>query len=322
MSTATSRLPWRPAPDTQQALAVLDERAAQQRDRHILYASLAVAAVLWTVGLLNALGLLTTPLGPSEGNGWSAALDFVVLGAVTVMLPYGVARAIHLRQVDAVERRLPEFLEDVAESGRSGLTFAEAIEVAARGQYGRLNPEIRRMATEVAWGIPVADALKELADRVPTPLVRQTVTIANRAQTAGGNYPEVLRRIAHDARAAQLARTRRRSSMTTYVTVVYLAFFVFLLTIYVLAALFLPQMLLAAGGSASFGFGGLVGISVVTSLFLALTVAVLVHGVGDGLVSGLLYRGRWVDGLPHAAILLTIGWVVMRFIVPPVGGGG
>jgi flagellar protein FlaJ len=246
----------------------------------------------------------------------------VVLGAVTVMLPYGVARTIHLRRVDAIERRLPEFLEDVAESGSFGLTLAEAIEAAARGQYGGLTAEIRRMAAQIAWGIPVADALQAFAERIPTPLVRQAVTIVIRAQTAGGNYPDVLRRVAHDARATQLARTRRRSAMTTYVTVVYLSFFVFLLTIYVLAAVFLPQMLLASGTSATFSFGGLVGISVVTSLFLALTVAVLVHGVGDGLVSGLLYRGRWVDGLPHAAVLLAVGWIVMRFVVPPIGGSG
>lgn len=321
MSTATPRLRWAFGRE-KTAVAPVDERAARDRDRRVLLASLVVAAGLWSVALLNAVGLLSTPFGPSEGGGWSPALDFVVLGAVTLMLPYGLARMVHLRRVDAVERRLPEFLEDVAESGSFGLTFPEAIEAASRGHYGGLDPEIRRMAAEVAWGVPVSDALGEFAQRIPTPLVRQTVAIANRAQTSGGNYPDVLRRVAHDARATQLARARRRAAMTTYVTVVYLAFFVFLLTIYVLAALFLPQMLIAAGGSAAFGFGGLVGVSVVTSLFLALTVAVLLHAVGDGLVSGLLYRGRWVDGLPHAAILLAIGWVVMRFVVPPIGGAG
>lgn len=322
MSTATPRLRWRPAKDTGAAGAVLNERAARKADLKILFAGAAVAVLLWAIALANATGGVRTPLGPSEGGGWSPALDFLVLGAIVVMLPYGVARTVHLRRVDAVERRLPEFLEDVAESGTFGLTLAEAIETAARGQYGGLTGEIRRMASQVAWGIPVAAALQEFADRIPTPLVRQSVSIVIRSQATGGNYPDVLRRVAHDARAAQLARSRRRAAMTTYVTVVYLAFFVFLLTIYVLAAVFLPQMLLASGSAATFSVGGLVGISVVSSLFLALTVAVLVHGVGDGLVSGLLFRGRWIDGLPHAAVLLAIGWFVMRFVVPPVGGSG
>ena len=323
MSTATSRFRWQPSRGDDRATAtVLDERAARRSDLHVLQVSLAAAGVLWGVAVLNAVGALHTAIGPVEGSGWSPALDFLVLGAIVAMLPYGVARTIHLRRVDAVERRLPEFLEDVAESGSFGLTLGEAIATAARGQYGSLTPEIRRMASQLAWGVAVPDALNDFASRIPTPLVTQSVAIVLRAQAAGGNYPEVLRRVAHDLRATQLARTRRRSAMGTYVTVVYLSFFVFLLTIYVLAALFLPQMLLASGNSPSFGLGGMVGLSVVASLFLALTVAVLVHGVGDGLVSGFLYRGRWIDGLPHAAILIMIGWVVMRFVVPPIGGGG
>lgn len=300
----------------------LDERSRTRTERKVLLVSLGGAAVLWATGALNVAGLLVTPLAPSESTGWFPALDFLVLGVVLALLPYGLVRWLHLRRVEALERRLPDFLEDVAESGSHGLTFAEAIQASSKGQYGELTAEVERMSTQIAWGIPVADALAALAKRVPTPLVRQSVTIALRAQQAGGPYPEVLRRVARDVRQVQLARTRRAGAMGTYVTVVYLAFFVFLLTIYVLAALFLPQMLTASGGGPALGFGGLVGTSVVTSLFLALLLAVLLHGIGDGLVSGFLARGRWSDGLPHAAVLLAVGWFVLRFIVPPVGGGG
>ena len=322
MSAVSSHRRYRSARPTGEAFPVVDERAALREDRRLLAASGFAAGALWVVALLEALGGLAIPIGPSEGSGWSASLDFVVFGALVLMLPYGIARLVHLRRVDAIERRLPEFLEDVAESGSFGLTLAGAIQTAAKGHYGPLSAEIRRMATQIAWGVAVPEALRGFAERVPTPRVRQAVAVVIRADVAGGDYPEVLRRVAHATRADQMARMRRRSSMTTYVTVVYLAFFVFLLTIYVLAAVFLPQMLKASGAAAPFGVGGLVGVSVVTSLFLALTVAVLVHGVGDGLVSGLLYQGRWVDGLPHAAILLAIGWFVMRFVVPPLGGAG
>src|SRR5487761_610239 len=111
-STATPRLRWRPAKDTGAAGAVLNERAARKADLKILFAGAAVAVLLWAIALANATGGVRTPLGPSEGGGWSPALDFLVLGAIVVMLPYGVARTVHLRRVDAVERRLPEFLED------------------------------------------------------------------------------------------------------------------------------------------------------------------------------------------------------------------
>lgn len=109
--------------------------------------------------------------------------------------------------------------------------------------------------------------------------------------------------------------------MRTYVIVVALAYAVFLLTVYVLAAVYLPE-LLAAGASSGFGSTGyLVGTAVVASLFLALFVAVIAHGVGDGLVAGFLYRGRFAEGLTLSAGLLMVGWVVLRFVVAPIAGG-
>lgn len=307
---------------TVRATAEVNTRRWDREDRRVLALSVATALGLWCLAGLNASGLWSFELRPGEGAGWNPAFDFAVLGLVTILLPYGVARRVHLARVDALERSLPEFLEDVAESGRHGLTLADAIAASARGQYGALTPEVRRLASEVAWGIPVDEALAGFAERVPTPLVRQAMTIVLRSQATGGRYPEVLERVARDARAAQLVRDQRRDVMRTYLLVVGLAYAVFLLTVYVLASVFLPDLVTASSGTASVAIGTLVGVPVVASLFLALFAAVVAHGVGDGIVAGLLYRGRLADGMAISAALLLVGWVVMRFAIAPIGGGG
>jgi len=53
-------------------------------------------------------------------------------------------------------------------------------------------------------------------------------------------------------------------------------------------------------------------------LFLAFMVAVIVHAVGDGIMAGILYNGRVAEGLQHATIMLITGWLIMRFVVPPL----
>jgi len=110
--------------------------------------------------------------------------------------------------------------------------------------------------------------------------------------------------------------------MLTYVTVIYISFYVFLVTIYIMAAVFLPQMVVAGQGisSSSLAGAGAVNLqfSFVPVLFIAFLLAVIVHAVGDGIMAGVLFSGRLSEGLQHATIMLLSGWAIMRFVVPPL----
>jgi archaeal flagellar protein FlaJ len=108
--------------------------------------------------------------------------------------------------------------------------------------------------------------------------------------------------------------------MLTYVTVIYISFFVFLVTIYIMAAIFLPQMITAGQSVSSSSLSGAGAVTLafqyVPILFLAFMVAVIVHAVGDGIMAGVLYNGRIAEGMQHATIMLILGWLIMRFVVP------
>jgi flagellar protein FlaJ len=227
-----------------------------------------------------------------------------------------------LSRISKIEDRLPDFLRDVAEAGRFGMTPPDAIIVASHGRYGLLTEEIKKMASQLEWGVPVATALLLFEERVPTPLVRRVVSIVTRANEAGGNVADVLTMVAHDTREVQLSNEARQISMLTYVTVIYIAFYVFLVTIYIMAAVFLPQMVTAGQGisASSLSGAGAVNLefSFVPALFIAFMLAVIVHAVGDGIMAGVLFSGRMSEGLQHATIMLLSGWAIMRFVVPPL----
>ncbi|HTZ61810.1 MAG TPA: type II secretion system F family protein [Thermoplasmata archaeon] len=295
------------------------------REVVLLIVGAVVAVVFWVVAGLVYSGSLNIQLRPGEGTGANPAIDFFVLGLLCLIAPYGFAMSAKLRRISKIEERLPDFLRDVAEAGRFGMTLPDAIIVASNGRYGLLTDEIKKMASQLEWGVPVATALRLFEERVPTPLVRRVVSIVTRANEAGGNVADVLTMVAHDTRESQLEAQGRQISMLTYVTVIYIAFFVFLVTIYIMAAVFLPQMILAGQGVASSSLSGSGGVSLqftfVPILFLAFMVAVIVHAVGDGVMAGILYNGRIAEGLQHATIMLAVGWAIMRFIVPILNVG-
>src|SRR5208282_2236163 len=295
------------------------------RETILLIAGGIVAAVFWVVAALNYIGTLNITLSAGEASGANPAIDFFVLGLLCFIAPYGFAMTAKLRRISKVEERLPDFLRDVAEAGRFGMTLPDAIVVASTGRYGLLTDEIKKMASQIEWGVPVAQALDLFEKRVPTPLVQRVVSIVTRANEAGGNVADVLTMVAHDTRESQLAQQSRQISMLTYVTVIYISFFVFLVTIYIMAAIFLPQMITAGQGVATSGLSGQGGVNLafqfVPVLFLAFLVAVIVHAVGDGIMAGVLFTGRIAEGLQHATIMLAVGWLIMRFIVPPLNVG-
>ncbi len=290
------------------------------RETLILYAGLAVGALMFAVAGLNAAGILSLPLRPGEGGGWNPTIDFAVFGMLAIFGPYGFAMSAKLRRIDRIEERLPDFLRDVAEAGRFGMTLPDAIIVASRGRYGLMTSEIKKMASQLEWGVPVATALRLFEERVPTPLTQRVVSIITRANEAGGNVADVLTMVAHDTREVQLSHQARQISMLTYVTVIYIAFFVFLVTVYIMAAVFLPQMITAGqqvSSSSTLGAGVVaLQFTLVPVLFLAFLVAVIVHAVGDGVMAGVLFNGRISEGFQHATIMLAIGWAIMRFVVP------
>jgi archaeal flagellar protein FlaJ len=290
------------------------------REMLLLIVGGAVGVVFWVIGGLAYGGVLHIVLRPGEPTGTNVLVDFFVLGLLCLIAPYGFAATAKQRRIAKIEDRLPDFLRDVAEAGRFGMTLPDAIVVASTGRYGLLTDEIKKMASQLEWGVPVATALRLFEERVPTPLVQRVVSIVTRANEAGGSVADVLSMVAHDTREAQLSEQSRRISMLTYVTVIYISFFVFIVTVYIMAAIFLPQMITAGQGIANSGLGTSGGVTLqyayVPALFLAFLVAVIVHAVGDGIMAGVLYNGRIAEGLQHATIMLAIGWLMMRYFVP------
>ncbi|MCI4320181.1 MAG: type II secretion system F family protein [Thermoplasmata archaeon] len=320
MATATAQ-----SARARQLVPKLAEPVAKKtlpRETVVLIAGSVVGVVLFLVGFLNAAGVLYTPVKPGEDSGLNPALDFGVIGLLAIMGPYGFLMAAKLRRISKIEERLPDFLRDVAEAGRFGMTLPDAIVVASRGRYGLLTDEIKHMASQLEWGVPVATALRLFEERIKTPLTSRVVSIITRANSAGGNVADVLTMVARDTREIQLSGEQRRITMLTYVTVIWIAFFVFLVTIYIMAAVFLPQMVLAGRGisQGSLSSAGAVTLSFgyVPILFVAFLVAVIVHAVGDGIMAGVLMNGRISEGLQHATLLLIIGWAMMRFVVPTI----
>lgn len=279
----------------------------------ILIIGVAVGALLFVIGFLDGIGGVGMPFE------W---IDYVILGLMVITGPYGFYQSNRRKKIREIEVRLPEFLRDVAEAGRFGMTLASAIKVASRGRYGRLTPEIRRMAAQIDWGVPASEAMRLFAERVDTPLVKRMTSIIIKANDAGGSVADVLTMVAHDARETMLNQAERKISMSTYMMVIYIAFAVFIATIFILNTTFLPKMMEAgqsvAAGAEKAGIDinslSTIQTSVIPTIQLLFILSVVIHALGDGILAGVLSDGQISTGMKHSFIMLLIGLIGTRLI--------
>jgi len=281
--------------------------------RLVIYLPTGVAAIACLlIAIFIQLGIVAI--------GSANSLDFMVAGLLVFIGPFGVYENHRYNKIRSLEEKLPEFLRDVAESGKFGMTLAVSIRSAAKGRYGDLTPEIRRMAAQIGWGISATEALKLFSERVQTPLVRRTCGIIIKAANAGGNVADILTLVSTDIKESQLTRAEKELNMKAYMIVIYVAFFVFLATVLILNAVFIPQIQ-NAGGKSSGAEGGIssgattVNAALIPQVRFIYMASALVHGLGDGITAGILENGQLGNGLKHSFVMVLLAYLMLRFML-------
>ncbi|MCI0497817.1 MAG: type II secretion system F family protein [Thermoplasmata archaeon] len=249
-------------------------------------------------------------------------MDYLPLTVIMFFFPFGIYEGVKARRLDRVEDKFPDFIKDLAEYWKGGLSMTTAIDTISRGEYGALNRDVRIMATQISWGIAFEDVLRLFADRVHTPLVERTVMMVGEANKAGGKISDILLTAAADAREIRFLKDDRRRELGMYNIVIYVAFCVYLAVIVIISAIFLPAIAESNVSSGDSGGGGGIGSIVIKDIdpwqidFIYWT-STLIQAMGNGIMGGVMSEGNMPAGFKHAVIMTMLTWVAFKFIVFP-----
>jgi len=258
------------------------------------------------LGILSMLGIITGLVGP---------IDFIVFALLSGTGLLGFYESLHVRRIQKIDAIFPDFVRDLAESRRAGMTFVKAILFSSKGEYGILTPEIKKISQQISWGGSVTDALESFAQRVNTKSIRRTITLIIEASNSGGNVADVLDVAAKDAREIKMLEAERRTNMASYVVVIYVGVFVFLAIVLILCTSFIPAMV---GGEGSQGMQGIMGggrgasQQEISSMFY---LACLVQAFGSALVAGVFEDGRYTSSVKHVFIMVFSTWLMFKLLL-------
>jgi tight adherence protein B len=131
------------------------------------------------------LALVAAIAGGNLLFGWVGAV-------VGFFVPYAYASHMRTKRFAKFEEKFPEAIDTLARAVRAGHAFTTALEMIANEVAEPVAGEFRQLYEEQKFGLPVRDALLNLADRVPLVDIKFFVTAVMLQRETGGNLAEIL----------------------------------------------------------------------------------------------------------------------------------
>lgn len=154
------------------------------------------SAMVMSSVIACAVGLLIAMIFTSQSQAIAAPLAAIAGMAA----PFAWLRHKASRRLKKFEEQFPEALDLLSRAIRAGHAFQTAMGMVADEMTEPVGPEFKKTFDQQNFGLPLKDALNELAERIGLLDVKFFVTAVLIQRDTGGNLAEILDNLAHVVR--------------------------------------------------------------------------------------------------------------------------
>jgi len=207
------------------------------------------------------------------------------------------------RERTSLEKMLPEFIRDVAEGRKTGLSPEVAIERLGGRHYGILSKHVRKMGAQLSWGVSLSKVISTFTDAVGSWVTRAIGTLLIEVVDVGGGTIRSFSEMAEFTRNINEMESDRRSALKPFVYITYIAGIMVVVTTFIMVYLLSAPALGAATSSSTPKVAG-------ATIDLLLTTAVFDSFV-IGIVAGKMGESGLSDGFKHAIMLVIVSLIAI-----------
>lgn len=254
----------------------------------------AIAIVLFML-LTNFLGLIEVPfLKPIQ-----TMVDLPIAISIALFIATAPAAVVHSRlskKKSSMEQGINSFLRDLTEVRKTGLSPEKCIESLAHRDYGEFSKELRKISSEISWGVPIRKVILDFVKRVKSWMTQVIMFLLVETIDVGGGTIAMIESIARFNNLTQEVDKEKRMAVRPYVLMPYFAAILLVATTTMMIGI-MPATLGVAGGSRATNLGPTITIFVTSSIF---------HSYLIGLVAGKISEESIAAGFKHASVLVII----------------
>ncbi|MBX5328378.1 MAG: type II secretion system F family protein [Candidatus Bathyarchaeota archaeon] len=254
----------------------------------------AIAIVLLML-LTNFLGFIEVPfLKPIQ-----TMVDLPIAISIALFIATAPAAVVHSRlskKKSSMEQGINSFLRDLTEVRKTGLSPEKCIESLAHRDYGEFSKELRKISSEISWGVPIRKVILDFVKRVKSWMTQVIMFLLVETIDVGGGTIAMIESIARFNNLTQEVDKEKRMAVRPYVLMPYFAAILLVATTTMMIGI-MPATLGVAGGSKATNLGPTITIFVTSSIF---------HSYLIGLVAGKISEESIAAGFKHASVLVII----------------
>jgi flagellar protein FlaJ len=259
----------------------------------------------WIISAASAIAIIL--FGVLIFWGTSTFDEVLFLAIIAAVFPPAILTYVDYRWKRAIDQHLPDLFRSIVQAQETGMTLPQALEEAAKRDYGPLTVELRKMTTQISWGTSFEEALLAFGKRVDTVLVQRIVPMIIEASRSGGHVEKVFDPTGKFIQTTLLLDKERRTQTRPYIAIIYVAFLVFLFTIILLFKSFFVNLeQLPSYGTT------VMAPEDMKRMFFHMTTIQAFFG---GLVAGKMGEGTVIAGLKHCLIMMLCGYLALKIFM-------
>lgn len=265
------------------------------------------SAVAITLFLLftDFMGLIDIPfLNPIQ-----TIVDLPTAIAMALFVATAPAAVVHARlsaKKISTEAGINSFLRDLTEVRKTGLSPEKCIESLSRRDYGDFSKELRKISSEISWGVPVRKVIMGFLKRTRSWMTQIIMFLLVETIDVGGGTIAMIESLARFSNLTQEVEKEKKMAVRPYILMPYFA-----------------AILLVATTTMMIGFtSGTLGVAEtgqtpkdLSPMITIFTTSCIFHSYLIGLVGGKISEESVAGGFKHASLLVIIA-VIAAKVVP------
>jgi flagellar protein FlaJ len=272
-----------------------------------VFAICGVVAIVLFLLMTDFMGYIEVPFFTSLRS----IIDLPVAIAITLFIATAPAAVVHAKlakKKQSTEFGINSFLRDLTEVRKTGLSPEKCIESLSSRDYGDFSKELRKISSEISWGVPAKKVIMDFIKRTRSWMTQIIMFLLVETIDVGGGTIAMIESLARFNNLTQEVDKEKRMAVRPYIMMPYFAAILLVATT--------TMMISFTSGTLSVG-GTATTPKDLTPMITMFTTSCIFHSYLIGLVAGKISEESISAGFKHASLLVIIA-VLAAKVVPMV----
>jgi flagellar protein FlaJ len=253
--------------------------------------------------LTNFLGFIEVPIFSSL----QTVIDLPMAVSIALFVATAPAAFVHHKVASkrvSMEQGINSFLRDLTEVRKTGLSPEKCVESLAKRDYGEFSKELRKISSEISWGVPVRKVIMDFVKRTKSWMTQIIMFLLVETIDVGGGTIAMIESLARFNNLTQEVEKEKKMAVRPYIMMPYFA-----------------AILLVATTTMMIGFtSGTLGVAEIGTtkdlgpMITTFITSCIFHSYLIGLVAGKISEESISAGFKHAAILVVIAVIAAKLV--------